>query len=389
MHKRLLISSLLLLVIIGGKAQEETIVFQSNAEGYASYRIPAIIKAPNGTLLAFCEGRVNNAGDYGNVDIVLKRSRNGGKTWGPLQLVVNNDSLQAGNPAPVVDYTDPKYPKGRIFLFYNTGNHHEAAVRQGAGVREVGYITSTDNGQSWSAPVNITTQVHRPLQPGFNPKYNFKEDWRSYANTPGHAMQFADGPYKGRMYIAANHSEGAPQQQFEDYVAHGFFTDDHGKTFSVSANVPIKGSNESTAAPLCNGKLIMNSRYQTGTVKRRIVSVSSNGGQTWDTTYFDPNLPDPVNEGSLISFRSGKASILAFSNAAHESKRDQLTLRLSRDGGKTWYRSITVAASGAGYKGSSYAAYSDLVLPNMKTIGVLFEKEGYSTIVYRNIPIAH
>jgi len=363
----------------------ETVVFRSGNDGYASYRIPAIIKAPDGALLAFCEGRVNNAGDYGNVDIVLKRSTDGGRSWGPLRLIVNNDSLQAGNPAPVVDYTDPAFPKGRIFLFYNTGNHHEAAIRKGEGVREVWYITSADNGTSWSGPVNITTQVHRPLQPAFNPKYNFKEDWRSYANTPGHAMQFADGPYKGRLYIAANHSEGTPQSQFEDYVAHGFFTDDHGKTFSISENVPIRGSNESTAASPGNGKLIMNSRYQTGTVKRRIVSVSSNGGQTWDTTYFDANLPDPVNEGSLISFKNGNTYILAFSNAADENKRDRLTLRLSRDGGNTWYRNIPVAASGADYKGSSYTAYSDLVLPNKKTIGILFEKDGYRTIVYKNI----
>jgi sialidase-1 len=98
-----------------------------------------------------------------------------------------------------VDLTDPEYPKGRIFLFYNTGNNHEGEVRKGNGYREVWYKTSVDGGNTWSDEVNITTQVHRPYQPQINPAYNFKEDWRSYANTPGHAMQFESGKYKGRI----------------------------------------------------------------------------------------------------------------------------------------------------------------------------------------------
>ena len=146
-----------------------------------------------------------------------------------MKTVVDYDSLQAGNPAPVVDLTDPAYPGGRIFLFYNTGDNHEGEVRKGNGLREVWYVTSTDQGETWSAPVNITTQVHRPRQTQANPAYNFPEDWRSYANTPGHAIQFASGRYKGRIFVAANHSAGDPQPEFKDYAAHGYYTDDHGK----------------------------------------------------------------------------------------------------------------------------------------------------------------
>ena len=100
-------------------------VFRSGTEGYASFRIPAIVTSPNGKLLAFCEGRVQNAGDFGNIDVVMKESSDGGKTWSPLRILVDADSLQAGNPAPVIDQLDPRYPTGRIFLFYNTGNNHE------------------------------------------------------------------------------------------------------------------------------------------------------------------------------------------------------------------------------------------------------------------------
>lgn len=367
--------------------QPEAVVFQSGNDGYASYRIPAIIKVPNGNLLAFCEGRVNDAGDFGNVDIVLKTSSDQGKTWDSLKVVVDNGKHQAGNPAPVVDLTDPKYPKGRIFLFYNTGNNHEGEVRKGNGYREVWYTTSINGGGTWSAPVNITTSVHRLKQPSLSPFHNYKEDWRSYANTPGHAMQIPEGKLRGRIFIAANHSAGEPQKQFEDYTAHGFYTDDHGKTFKLSQNVPLLGSNESTAAYLGGTTLMMNSRNQKGDVKQRIISLSSNGGKTWDTTFFDANLPDPVNEGSLLSFKKGKNYMLAFSNAAHTTKRDNLTLRLSNDGGKTWYKEYVVAASQQDYKGNSYAAYSDIVLVNQNTIGVLYEKDGYKEIVYQPVAI--
>lgn len=121
-------------------------VFISGTDGYKSFRIPAIIKSSNNDLLAFCEGRVNSSGDFGDIDIVMKRSTDNGKTWTSISKVVNYDLLQAGNPAPVIDNTDPAYPKGRIFLFYNTGNNHEGEIRKGKGVREVWYKTSIDMG---------------------------------------------------------------------------------------------------------------------------------------------------------------------------------------------------------------------------------------------------
>ncbi|HRQ50901.1 MAG TPA: sialidase family protein, partial [Agriterribacter sp.] len=109
-------------------------VFVSGTEGHKSYRIPAIIALPNGDLLAICEGRVHGAGDFGDINIVAKRSSDKGKTWSALQTIVDVDTLQAGNPAPVVDLTDPAYPQGIIFLFYNTGNNHEGEVRKGKGL---------------------------------------------------------------------------------------------------------------------------------------------------------------------------------------------------------------------------------------------------------------
>jgi len=297
--KNLIASVVFICCSISVFAQQKVPVFVSGNEGYKSYRIPAIVSLPNGDLLAFCEGRVNNAGDFGHVNIVMKRSTDKGRSWDSLQVVAENGDLQAGNAAPVVDLTDPAYPGGRIFLFYNPGNNQEGEVRKGNGLREVWYKTSTDKGQTWSEAVNITTQVHRPKQPQISAAYNFSEDWRSYANTPGHAMQFQNGKYKGRIFVAANHSAGPPQKQFNDYAAHGFYSDDHGKTFHLGATVNTPGSNESMATELSGDKLMMNSRNQKGDVRARIVSISSDGGATWDTSYVDQTLIDPVNQGSI------------------------------------------------------------------------------------------
>ena len=372
----------LLLLPLWTLAQEtKTAVFTSGTDNYKSFRIPAIIRAPNGDLLAFAEGRVHGSNDFGNIQIVEKRSSDNGKTWSTLQVVAANDTLQADNAAPVVDMTDPAYPKGRVFLFYNTGNVSESKLRKGLGVREVWYKTSVDNGRTWSAPVNITLQVHKPMQPQYNKAYNFSEDWRSYANTPGHAIQFTHGRYKGRIYVAANHSAGEPKPHYADGQAFGYYTDDHGKTFKISDDVNVPGSNEVMAVELTGNKLMLNARNQLGNIKCRIIAVSSNGGQKWDTTYFDHNLPDPVCQGSILSL--GKNTI-AVCNDADTIHRNNLTVRVSFDAGKTWSISKNIAEAPEGFKGD-FSAYSDIVAIPGKRIGVLYERNNYQEIIFTTV----
>lgn len=381
MNKQIINVILFFLCSVSVSAQQKVPVFISGTEGHKSYRIPAIIQLPNKDILAFCEGRVNGSGDFGDINIVMKKSSDQGKTWSVLNTIVDADSLQAGNPAPVVDLTDPAWPKGRIFLFYNTGNNHEGEVRKGKGLREVWYKTSIDGGNTWSPAVNITIQVHRPKQPQVNASYNFSEDWRSYANTPGHATQFMNGTYKGRLYVAANHSAGPPKGRFEDYVAHGFFTDDHGKTFQLSQDLTLPGSNEATAASLSGNKLMMNARNQKGDVKARIVARSEDGGMTWKSISIDNNLPDPVCEGSLLELGMKKGKqLLAFCNAADTVRRNNLTLRISDDEGLTWKKSILI--DGTTDTRKDFTAYSDIVKLNKNNIGVLYERNGYAEIVF-------
>ena len=383
--KTLLHTLLLLIAPFVGLCQSTPVtVYKSGTGGYKSFRIPAIIKLPNNDLLTFCEGRVANAGDFGNIDIVVKRSSDKGNTWSALQVVVDNDSLQAGNMCPVVDVSDPAYPNGRIFVFYSTGNRHEHEIKQGLGVKEVWYTTSTDNGITWSKSVNITQHVHRPNKPDVNAAYNFSEAWRYFAPNPGHATQIPSGKYKGRIFVTAAHSSGEPDNNNE-YDVHGFYTDDHGKTFHLGASLNFPGSNESIVAELSNDRLMMNSRNQKGDVRARIVSVSSDGGATWDTTYFDKNLPDPVCQGTLLTIGKSKGNnILAFCNPADTERRNNLTLRISYDDGKTWKDKYLIAKDPNPDKDNQrdYSAYSDIVNIDKRNVGILYEAGDYSEIVF-------
>src|SRR6476620_8766963 len=133
--------------VLGAEISTAT-VFKSGQGGYHTYRIPAIVRAKNGDLLAFAEGRKNGAGDHGDIDIVLKRSSDGGQTWGPLELVQDEASdptgkVWIGNPTPVVDHADPKHP-GRIWLAFTRSN------------AKMFVTSSDDNGRTWSERREIT-----------------------------------------------------------------------------------------------------------------------------------------------------------------------------------------------------------------------------------------
>ena len=240
-------------------------IFANGTDGYTCFRIPAIVRTLDGTLLAFAEARLNSCSDFGNVRIVMRSSHNGGRTWSTLATVAENGILQADNAAPVVDTLDPRYPRGRIFLIYSTGDAPESAVLQGKGTRRVWYRTSVNDGTTWTTPVEITASVKLP-------------SWRDYATGPGHALQLTEGAHVGRIVIAAYHSEGPSQPGGRSYQANTLFSDDHGRTWHLGATVAMPGSNESTAAQGADGAVVMNSRDQSGT-HARILSISKDGSQ--------------------------------------------------------------------------------------------------------------
>ena len=141
------------------------------------------------------------------------------------------------------------------------------------------------------------------------------------------------------------------------------------------------GSNEATAASLSGSGLLLNARNQKGDVRARIIARSKDGGQTWTSITLDNNLPDPVCEGSILNIGVKKRKqMLAFCNAADTLRRDNLTLRISYDEGLSWKKNILIEKSPDGKK--DFTAYSDIVKLDKRSIGVLYERNGYAEIVF-------
>lgn len=203
------------------------------------------------------------------------------------------------------------------------------------------------------------------------------------AGNPAPVLDLTDPVYPwGRIFVAANHSAGPPQKHFTDYRAHGFYTDDHGKHFQLGAEVNLPGGNENMAVELSNNRLMLNFRNQKGDVRNRVVAISSNGGTSWDTVYFDPRLPDPVCQGSILAIgnRNGK-NVIAFCNNADTIRRDNLTLRISYDEGKTWKKNFIIEKPPLNYRGD-FTAYSDITKMSKHQIAVLYEMDSYKEIVF-------
>lgn len=291
---------------------EEQQLFLGGSEGYNIFRIPALIKTSAGTLLAFAEGR-QTLQDDGNIDLVLKRSEDGGQTWSPLQLVHDFGEDTAGNPAPVVDSES-----GRIWLPFST-NPGDSMFD-----RSQWLMHSDDDGLSWSEPVEITSQVKEP-------------NWSWYASGPGRSIQLESG----RLVIPSNRQDEQGVRR-----AHAIYSDDAGETWNRSTEL-AEGTDEATVAQLADGRLYMNTRYDNEELFVRAVSWSEDDGETWSETIFDDALPDPVSQGSLLQTSHG----LMFCNSNSQALlvRENLTCRLSDDGGETWHTSKVVQPGPGAY----------------------------------------
>ncbi len=345
-------------------------VFRAGKDGYHTYRIPSVLVSPKGTLLAFCEGRKTGRGDAGDIDLLLKRSFDGGRTWRSAQLVWDDADNTCGNPCPVVDHST-----GTIWLLltHNLGADKEAQIVDGTsrGSRTVWVSGSTDDGATWARPVEITRDVKRA-------------DWTWYATGPGIGIQLRHGRHAGRLVIPCdNKVAGTKALGTVARQSHVIYSDDHGATWKLGGVVG-PNCNESQAVELADGRLMLNMRsYQAN--HRRLVATSSDGGLTFTAPKEDAALIEPVCQASILRYTSGKGaadgdgkgkSYVLFSNPAN-TKREKLTVRASRDEGQTWPISRVLHAGPA--------AYSCLTVLPDGTLGCLYErgeKEPYETIVF-------
>ncbi len=349
------------------KPPPEVDVFESGAGDYHTYRIPAIVLSNKDTLLAFCEGRKAGRGDAGNIDMLVCRSTDLGKTWSEPLLIWDDDGNTCGNPCPVVDRDT-----GTIWLLltWNLGSDHEGHIMSGKSQhpRHVYVTHSTDDGQTWASPQKISEQTRKP-------------HWRWYATGPGNAIQLTRGEHKGRLLIPANHSDHTDAEK-HPYRSHVFWSDDHGRTWELGG-LHEDRTNESAVVELSDGSVLQSMRSYHGR-HNRAMATSRDGGKTFGEVYLDDALQTPVCQASILRYSwpddlgaGGKSRILFSSPAG--TGRTHLTVRLSYDEGKTWPVSKVVYAGGS--------AYSNLVALPDGRIGVLYEKDGYRKIVLATLTL--
>ncbi len=350
----------------------EEIIFQGGTNGYHSFRIPAIIKSSSGTLIAFCEGRKNNSHDYGDIDVVFRRSIDNGTTWGPLELLFSKHGGACGNPTPVVDFET-----GAIWIFmsYNDefhsqrgGNGYEQINEWGD--RRVYSNVSYNNGVSWNDLQNRTSELVPP-----------EYCWDAVG--PGNGIQIQFGMHKGRLLIPA--------------IGRNIYSDDHGITWDYLRTNP--GTSEGTIVELCNGDLMRNDRgackmdEQDCTLvvncewknrKRRQISTSGDGGVSWSPWESDEQLFDPNCQGSIIRYTASYPPRLLFINPASTKARWKMRVRISYDEGKTWPIQRYLDPDLGGY--SSLTKTADLMVASLQEIGA--DSLGRHSIIFRkfNLP---
>lgn len=328
-------------------AQNLNFIYKSGENGYKSFRIPGIISTNNGTLLAFAEARKNGASDKGDIDLVVKRSADNGKSWSEMMIVWDDANNTCGNPAPVLDRKT-----GRIILLstWNLGSDSEQMIIDGKSkdTRRIFVMNSTDDGKSWSKPTEITKDVKQP-------------NWTWYATGPVNGIQLNSKKYNGRLVIPSDHIEAGTKK----YYSHTIHSDDGGFTWKLGGSTPTDQVNECTVVEFPSGELLLNMRNY-NSLRIRQTSRSNDGGETWSALEPDFTLIEPICQASMIWFNvKGKKPFLAFSNPASSTSRSNMTVRISYNKGKTWKLKNVI------HEGP--AAYSNLVvLPNFK-LACLYE----------------
>jgi sialidase-1 len=345
--------------------------------GYRQYRIPALAVSREGTLLAAYDGRPNLDDLPNPIDLLLRRSADNGRTWGPQQVVRTGVGLNGyGDPSLVVDADT-----GRIFLFHAAGTHAGffeavAGMEPDDQVQHCDLSFSDDDGLTWEhRRVTAGLKLRPPTRLG-------EPAITGIFAAAGQGIQIHAGRFRGRLV-----------QQFVvlaggEIMAASAFSDDHGENWTLGELIGAAthgfSPNENKVAALADGRLLLHSR---GT-PRRLAATSDDGGTTWSALVPVEDLPDPGDNGSLVRF-DGLPSVASFAGGATDSwllatnnhdtaLRRNTVLSLSPDNGLGWPARLVLCPGSSAY--STAARLPD------GNIGVLYERQGYREIVFASIP---
>ncbi|HEV7282973.1 MAG TPA: sialidase family protein [Pirellulaceae bacterium] len=382
---RLRLFSVLLSVAIGsslagrvdGQAAEprpadrsvETVdLFEAGADGYALYRIPGIVVTTNGTVLAYCEARRSASGDWNAIDVLMRRSVDGGKTWGPPHHIAHHGV---------------QVPKNEAALKQNLAKQSDVTVNNPVAIADAEpgvvhflycveysrcfYQRSDDDGETFSDPVDITSAFEE-LRKDY--------DWKVIATGPGHGIQLRSG----RLIVPVWLSLGTGGHAHRPSVVSTITSDDGGKTWhagAIAAGPPeLVNPSETVVAELSDGPVMLNIRSESQ-AHRRAVAISGDGASEWSKPVFQEELYEPICMGSLIRVPGEKGGLI-FANpdpsegagtdakAGQSRDRKNLTLRYSGDDGKTWMKSRVLDPGLAGY--------SDLAINQQGEILCFYER---------------
>jgi sialidase-1 len=349
--KTMVLTAILLLVNSFAFSQKiKKPVFQSlfdtsMQENVSCYRIPSLVTAPNGDLVAAIDERVPHCGDLHlskDINIVIRRSTNNGKTWLPIERVVDYPfGESASDPSMIVD----KFTK-EIFLFFNYMD-----VENEKGIYKLRFCKSADNGKTWTTPEDITSQMTLP---------EWERDFKFI--TSGRGLQTRSGRI---LHTLVNLKRGV-------FI---FGSDDHGKSWFV-LETAVNPADESIITELSDGRWMINSRVNGA--EKRYVHISDNNGKSWESTA-EEQLADPSCNAGFISHKYRGKNYLIFSNANSAKKRENLCIRISDDNGKTWSDGYQIYGGGS--------AYSAITILRNGHLGVFFEKDNYTQNSFISVPL--